>query len=216
MISVDEAERSQTKPDEADDNMAEMEGRPWSFGWVPEPRKAWDLMIRYCQMGYGRSMRALASRADVSRSTLDRYSRLYSWDRRRAAWDEEAGHRRAAQVEASRRRQIRLETIATENLLGAAALWARRMLSKAKDAREDDPLFTVKITDLLAVLDAAGNAARLARGEPTQRIGVESKEASVDQLLKRINDLSPDKTPIVAFEPDAENEKVHEGDVGGQ
>jgi hypothetical protein len=166
---------------------------PWEAdpSWHPARRRAFEC---YRDMGAERSTAKVARALGKSKTLMDRWSGQDGWPARASAWDAELDLRRreefaAATVDASRGQA---ETAALIRL-GIDA-FARSFLDDLARYRErgEDPFADLSPSQKLAKLGAAARALqhaqqveRLARGLPTESVGVHAAEALIPPEIAR-------------------------------
>ncbi len=145
-----------------------------------ETRRRYRAFVRYIKQGEDggkRSIRRASEEAGISVSAGLKASAKFEWVRRAQAFDAHVERLTAAEVEASRRRQARLEQSALEKMLRLADKDLDRLLELMSKRRK----FVIPARDLTALLTAGINLSRVGRGEVEHRV-----ETSVDEVRAQI------------------------------
>lgn len=168
---------------EGKEAMTALEGVPDARPWRRRPDDgdaAWAAFVQYTRLAR-RSVRKAADAAGVSRSKALQWSSEYDWVSRAAAFDAYRERIDTREVEASKRRQVLKDMKATERALDLVNANLDRLLERFAKSKK----YFIAPQAMTAMLTAAANLSRVARGEAT---AIERHEVA-DEARRRIGEM---------------------------
>jgi hypothetical protein len=160
-----------------------------------EDESSLEFKIYLCFRGLGekRSLRDLAMRLGYSRSYIGHLSAEFKWSTRIAAYEEWLATKDAQERLRLNNRAVQREARLADRVLKLLEMNVARLLAQF----EKDPESVMNVSALVQALESIGRFARVGRGEPSERLGVESKGSDpANDLLEALKryQLKPAET----------------------
>jgi hypothetical protein len=158
----------------------------WNRRLEDESSLEFRIFLCYRGLGEKRSLSDLAKRLGYSRSYIGHLSAEFKWAARISAFEEWLAGKDAQERLRLNARAIQREARLSDRVLELLEINIERLLKQF----EEDPKSVMNVSALVQALESVGRFARVGRGEPSERVGIESQEDAAQSLLESLKKYS--------------------------